>query len=152
MGQFATRCGTIESVERGRARVRMEPAPPEGGKCASCGSSHGCGGGAPRTTRMKVGAPPGAAPGDRVFVRMWVPSPGWSVLAIFLIPLLCLGLGAGAWAALASAGAVPESDALALLAGVGLMALWYIGLAVHERCGAKARDHAPKIVPPPPSE
>lgn len=149
MGQFATRCGTVEKIQDGRATVRLD-APTAGGECATCGAGC-CGGmGGGRASRVTVAAPDGLDSGEKVYVRMWIPSPGWSVSAIFLIPLLCLGLGAGLWTAASSAGIAPESDALALLAGVSLMALWYVGLAVYERRAARSTERAPRIVERPP--
>ncbi|RLK50308.1 RseC/MucC-like positive regulator of sigma(E) [Alkalispirillum mobile] len=116
--------------------------------CSGCAASAGCGTGAlgrwlpGGTTRLRVVDPIGVQPGQRVLLAI----PDGAVLRgsalLYLVPLLCLLVGALAGEQL-SAGLGLNGDGLAILGGVlGLVA----GFGAARRLGRRNPVDQPRLV------
>lgn len=138
MAEPVVRCGKIIERDGARAVVRLEPMP-ETSACKSCG---GCA--AQRPADVEVDAPPEARTGDRVQVRLYLPSAAWSAFMLFLIPAALLVLGIAAWEGLGAVGWAAKNPNGGLVLGVVLAGAWYVVVALIER--RHRAERRPKLV------
>jgi len=132
--------GTVETVESGRAYVRLQPARPEA--CRRCRACDAVGGSA---FLLHVPAD-GLRPGDRVTVEVPLSSPWRAIGLVLALPLAALVVGAVAgaeWTGLQD-GLGLGRDLAAMVTGLGLAAVALAGAAWAER--RTARRHPPHVI------
>ena len=132
------RCGTVLDVRDGQARIRISEAAASEA-CKSCGGRCGRSSGFETTAP----APDGLQAGDEVRVEIKLPDPVLSAVMLFLVPLVLVMGGLGLWQWLGPAGA---DQAKGLLLGLGLMVLWYAGVAGYDRVLRRRPRHRPRVV------
>jgi positive regulator of sigma E activity len=138
--------GTVEAVEGGSARIRLEPARPE--SCRHCRACEPAGQG---VFFLHVDAGD-LRPGDRVTVEVPLPSPWRAIGFVLALPLVALVGGAvlGAeWPALRDWLGL-DADAASLLAALVLAAVALALGAVGER--RFRRRHRPRVLEVHPGE
>ena len=129
--------GTVIELHNGHARVRVQP---EGGEACKTCAGNCCSG---SRFELQLPAPDGAQVGDQVKIEVVLPNPAWSAFILFLMPLVLLMAGVGLWMRF---GPKPSNQGKGLLVGLGLMVLWYIGVAVYDRKLRKHPKHQPRVI------
>jgi len=121
--------GTVESVDRGRARIRLHHARSEA--CARCRACQPAG---PDAFRLQVKAGD-LRPGDRVTVEVPLPEPWRAIGLVLALPLAAMVGGAvlGAESRALQTGLGMGADAAALVTGLALAGAALAATAVCER-------------------
>ncbi len=111
------------------------------GRCGFCRREEGG-----KVLLLDAPAPEGLRPGDAVTVEIPVPGVGSSAAILLLIPLVLFitGLVCAEW--LRGRGLLPGGTGVSVLAGLTLMAVSYIGVALYDRHLRRAPEHQPRIV------
>jgi len=114
---------------------------------AGCGSCGGCGGtcNAARV-RIRVAAPDGLKVGDDVTVEIPGPGPGRTAALLLLVPAVLFIAGVLTMSTLQARGAAPGGDGISALAGLILMALWYVGVGRYDRRLRRSPEYRPRLV------
>jgi len=138
MSQIVVRCGVVTSKAPRHVTVRLDAAA-KGESCSSCAC--GCAQGA-RAMNVVVPLEPAALsalnPGDNVRVRLVLPNPAWSAIALFLVPAVLLVAGVAVFA--------PGGEVRALAIAAAMTALWYVAVAVADRLARRSPKRQPRIV------